>query len=421
MSKAGVQIPISKMAAAIQQPATVAAAAKARQLRAEGVHVYDFGLGEPDFPTPEHICRAATKAMQDGHTHYTPASGIPELRSAIAKTYQKVYGLRVSADQVIVSNGAKHSIATALEAIVGPGDEVIIPTPYWVSYSDLVQMTGATPVLVPTTIGSGFKMSPSQLRQALTPTMLGGDFKTSPDQPKGALTPRTRLVMINSPNNPTGAVYTRQELEALADVILDTDVAVLSDEIYERLVYGAAQATCFATLRPELAERTLTVSGVSKSYAMTGWRMGWTIGPLHVIKTMGNVQSQQTSNPSSISQYATLAALEGDQECVEKMRREFEARRDLVCRRLAAMRGLICPVPPGAFYAFVGVSGHFGRTLGGVKVVDSASFCKAALEGVHVNLVPGSAFGAEGYVRLSFAASREQLNGGLDRLEQFLK
>jgi aspartate aminotransferase len=416
-----VHIPISKMAASLQAPATVAAAAKARQLRAEGVHVYDFGLGEPDFPTPEHICRAATKAMQDGHTHYTAANGIPELRAAIAKTYEKVYGLKVTADQVIVSNGAKHSIATALESIVGPGDEVIIPTPYWVSYSDLVQMTGATPVLVPTTIKTGFKMSPSYLKQALTPTMLGGDLKNFLEQPRSAITPRTRLVMINSPNNPTGAVYTRQELEALADVILESNVAVLSDEIYERLVYGNTKATCFATLRPELAERTLTVSGVSKSYAMTGWRMGWTIGPAPVIKAMSNVQSQQTSNPSSISQYATLAALEGDQGCVEQMRREFEARRDLVCRRLAAIRGLVCPVPDGAFYAFFDVTAHFGRTLGGIKVVDSASFCQAALTGAHVNLVQGSAFGAEGYVRLSFAASREQLEGGLDRLEQFLK
>jgi aspartate aminotransferase len=286
-------------------------------------------------------------------------------------------------------------------ALAGPGDEVIIPSPYWVSYSDLVQMTGASYALVPTTYESGFKMTPAQLRSAITG--------------------RSRLVMLNSPCNPTGTVYTRPELEALADVILDSKLAVLSDEIYERLVFGEARATCFATLRKQLPERTITISGVSKSYAMTGWRIGWAIGPAHVIKAMDNVQSQETSSPCSISQYAALAALEGDQDCVEKMRREFEARRDLVCRRLAALPNVRCPIPGGAFYAFFNVSAHFGRTLGGKKVVDSAGFCQAALESVHVNLVPGSAFGAEGYVRLSFATSREQINGGLDRLEQLLK
>jgi aspartate aminotransferase len=401
MSRAFDSIPISKMAAAVQPSATLAAGAKARQLKAEGVHVFDFSLGEPDFNTPEHICKAALKAMQDGHTHYTPASGIAELRSAIARLYQKIYGLSCTAEQVIVSNGAKHSIHNALAAMVGPGDEVIIPTPYWVSYSDLVQMAGATPVLVHTGQESGFKMTPAQLRAAVTP--------------------RSRLLMLNSPCNPTGTVYTRQELEALADVVLDSPLAVLSDEIYERLVFGDARATCFATLRPELPRRTITISGVSKSYAMTGWRMGWSVGPVPVIKAMGNVQSQETGSPSSVSQYAALAALEGDQDCVEGMRREFEARRDLVCRRLAGLPNVRCPSPGGAFYAFFNVAAHFGRTLAGKKVLDSAGFCQVALESAHVNLVPGSAFGAEGYVRLSFAASREQLNGGLDRLEHLLK
>jgi aspartate aminotransferase len=401
MAKSAEPIPISKLAASVQPSATLAAAAKARQMKAEGIQVFDFSLGEPDFPTPEHICRAAFKAMQDGHTHYTPASGIPELRAAIARLYQKEYGLRCTADQVIVSNGAKHSLYNALAATCGPGDEVIIPSPYWVSYSDLVQMTGANYVLVQTTLESGFKMSPAQLRAALTP--------------------RTRLLMLNSPSNPTGSVYSRQELEALADVALEAGITTLSDEIYERLVFGDVKATCFATLRPGLAERTITISGVSKSYAMTGWRMGWALGPAHVIKAMGNVQSQQTSNPSSISQYAALAALEGDQDCVEKMRREFEARRELVCRRLNALPGIVCPVPGGAFYAFFNVAAHFGRSLGGKRVTDSVGFCQAALETAHVNFVPGSAFGAEGYCRLSFAASREQLNSGMDRLELLLK
>jgi len=389
-------IAISKMAAAVQPSATLAAGAKARQLRAEGVQVFDFSLGEPDFNTPEHICQAAFKAMRDGHTHYTPAAGIAELRGAISRLYKKTYGLEVSPEQVIVSNGAKHSLHNALAATAGPGDEVIIPTPYWVSYSDLVQMTGASYKLVTTTQASGFKMSAAQLRAALSP--------------------RSRLVMLNSPGNPTGAVYTRQELETLADVILQSKLVVISDEIYEKLVYGDSRATCFATLRPGLPERTITISGVSKSYAMTGWRMGWALGPANVVKAMGNVQSQETSNPSSISQYAALAALEGDQECVE-----FEARRALVCKRLAAMPSIACPLPGGAFYAFFNVAGHFGRTLAGKRVTDSAGFCQVALESAHVNLVPGSAFGAEGYVRLSFAASREQLNAGLDKLEELLK
>jgi aspartate aminotransferase len=394
-------IAISKKASAVQPSATLAAAAKARQLRAEGIQVFDFSLGEPDFRTPEHICRAASKAMQEGHTHYTPAAGIPELRAAIARVYQKTYGLRCTADQIIVSNGAKHSIHNALTATCGPGDQVIIPTPYWVSYSDLVEMTGASPVLVHTSHESGFKMTAAQLRAAISP--------------------RTRLVMLNSPSNPTGTVYTRTELEALADVILEAGIAVLSDEIYEKLVYGDSRATCFATLRPGLAEQTITISGVSKSYAMTGWRMGWCVAPAPVVKAMGNVQSQETSNPSSISQYAALAALEGDQDCVEKMRREFEARRDLVCRRLAALPDIVCPVPGGAFYVFFNVAAHFGRTFNDRKLADSAGFCQAVLDAAHVNLVPGSSFGAEGYVRLSFAAAREQLNNGLERLDAFLK
>ena len=401
MSTATMPIKISTLASSIQPSATLAAGAKARQLKAEGISVFDFSLGEPDFPTPEHICKAAFKAMQEGQTHYTPANGIPELRAAIAKLYLKVYGLRYTADQVVVSNGAKHSISTALLAVCGPGDEVIIPAPYWVSYSDLVQMTGATPVLVQTTAESAFKMNPAEFRAALTP--------------------RSKLLMINSPSNPTGSVYTREELEALADVALEAGIVVLSDEIYERLVFGNARATCFATLRPGLADKTITISGVSKSYAMTGWRMGWTLGPANVIKAMGNVQSQQTGCPCSITQYAALAAIEGDQECVERMRREFEARRDIVCKRLNAMPGIVCPVPGGAFYAFFNVSAHFGKTLGGKAVTDSASFCQVALESAHVNLVPGSAFGMEGYVRLSFATNREQLNGGMEKLEKLLR
>jgi aspartate aminotransferase len=388
------------MASAVQPSATLSAATRARQMKADGLAVHDFSLGEPDFPTPEHICAAAVKAMREGHTRYTPAAGIPELRKAVGRCYEKTYGIKYAPEQVVISNGAKHSLHTALAATVGPGDEVIIPTPYWVSYSDLVQMTGASYKLVSTRLEDGFKMTPAQLRAAITP--------------------RSRLVMLNSPSNPTGTVYARQELETLADVVLETNLGVISDEIYEKLVFGNAKATCFATLRPGLAERTITISGASKTYAMTGWRMGWACGPAAIIKTMGDVQSQQTGCPCSVSQYAALAALEGDQQCVETMRKEFAARRDLVCKRLQAMPGIRCPVPEGAFYAFFDVSAYFGRTLGGRQIGDSASFCTAALETAHVNVVPGSAFGAEGYVRLSYAASREQLNAGLDKLEHWL-
>ena len=394
-------IRISKLASSVLPSATLAAAGRARQLKAQGIHVFDFSLGEPDFITPAHIRAAAVAAMNAGQTHYTPTNGTAEVRAAVARFYQKTHGIAYSPEQILISNGAKHSIHNVLTSTVGPGDEVIIPAPYWVSYSDLVTMTGASYTLVPTRLEDGFKMTPAQLRAAITP--------------------QSRLLMLNSPSNPTGAVYTRAELEAIADVVLDSGLAVLSDEIYEQLVYGDAKGTCFATLRPGLADRTLTISGVSKTYAMTGWRIGWAAGPLPVIKAMGDVQSQETSCPCSVSQAAAIAALDGDQACVEEMRVEFQARRDLVCGLLAKLPGVKSFVPDGAFYAFFDVSAHFGRTLGGKEIADSTSFCFAALDAAQVNLVPGAAFGAEGYVRLSYATSREQIRGGLERLEKFLK
>lgn len=390
----------SKLAASVKPSATIAAGTKARQLKAAGIKVLDFSLGEPDFNTPAHICEAAEKAAESGQTHYTPTAGTAEVKAAICKWYKAFHGLDCTPEQVIVSNGAKHSIHNALAATVGPGDEVIIPTPYWVSYSDLVSMTGATPVLVNTTAESGFKMSPAQL--------------------KAALTPNSRVLMLNSPNNPTGTVYTRAELEALVDVLEKTEVAVLSDEIYEQLTYGDLTPTCVATLRPWLKDRTITISGASKSYAMTGWRMGWAVAPAAVVKAMDTIQSQETSCPSSVSQAALVAALSGPQECVAEMRKEFAARRELTLSLLSAIPGVKLPAPGGAFYAFFDVSSYFGKTFGGTKVTDSLSFCNALLEQAHVNLVPGVAFGAEGFVRMSFATNRATIEAGLAKLKEWL-
>lgn len=396
-------IRISPLASSVQPSATLAAGAKARELKAAGVQVFDFSLGEPDFNTPKHICDAADKAIRAGQTHYTPAGGTAELRKAIAKWYGHVYGYQCGPENVLVSNGAKHSIHNALAATVGPGDEVIIPTPYWVSYSDLVRMTGSTPVLVETTLESGFKMSPAQL--------------------KAAITPRTRLLMLNSPCNPTGTVYTRAELEALVDTLVaESDAALLSDEIYEQLTYGDAKPTCVVTLRPGLRDRTITISGASKSYAMTGWRIGWAVAPPALVKAMDNIQSQETSCPSSVSQAAMIAALDSEEspKCVAEMRAEFAARRDLVCARLREIPSVQFPVPDGAFYAFFRVADYFGKAFGGKPVTDSLNFCTTLLEQAHVNLVPGSAFGAEGFVRMSFATSRETIEGGLAKLKGWL-
>ncbi len=385
----------------ISPSATLAMAAEAKRLKAGGMHVLDFALGEPDFTTPENIQEAALRAMRSGHTHYTAAAGIAELRQALAEHYTRTQGLPTDAAQVVISNGAKQSIHNALMALCGPGDEVIIPAPYWVSYADLVKLTGATPVVIATPESGGFKLTPDAFLDAVSP--------------------RTKLVMINSPSNPTGAVYERGELTALADAVLRTDVGVLSDEIYEQLTYGDAVPTCFATLRPGLAERTVTISGVSKTYAMTGWRIGWAVAPLPVAKFMGDLQSQETSNPCSISQWAALEAITGPQESVAAMRAEFGRRRAYVLERIAGLPGITCLSPGGAFYAFMNVSSHFGRTLRGQVITDSTSFCLTALAEAHVALVMGSAFGAEGYARLSFATSMATIEEGFDALEGFLK
>ncbi len=392
---------LAERSSLIAPSATLAMAAEARRLKGQGVDVLDFALGEPDFDTPPNIQEAAIRAMKAGFTHYTPPAGIPELKLALANHYTRQVGLTTAADQVVISNGAKQSIHNALMALCGPGDEVIIPAPYWVSYADLVKLTGATPVVLETPEAAGFKLTPDQFRAAVTS--------------------RTKLLMINSPSNPTGVVYSRAELLALADAVLETDVAVLSDEIYEHLLYEGAEATCFATLRPELAERTITISGVSKSYAMTGWRIGWAIAPLPVARFMADIQSQETSNPCSVSQYAALEAITGPQDSVRAMLVQFTERRNFVLDRIKDLPGVTCVPPGGAFYAFMNVSAHFGRTLGGREITNSTDFCLAALADAHVATVMGSAFGAEGYARLSFATNISTLDRGFSALARFLK
>ncbi len=392
---------ISRIVQALEPSATLAMAAKAKELKAAGKTVYDFSVGEPDFTTPEHICQAATAAMRAGHTHYTAASGIPELRSAIAKQYQAAHGLQYAASQVVVSNGAKHSLHNVFTALCNPGDQVIIPAPYWVSYAELVKLTGAVPVIVPTEESNHFKLTPDQLR--------------------GAITVKTTILLICSPSNPTGAMYSPEELGALADVVLQRNLTVVSDEIYERLVYGSHRFASFATVRPGMQDRTILVNGASKAYAMTGWRIGWTLSPATVATAMADLQSQETSNPSSISQYAALAAIEGPQECVAQMLAEFAKRREFVRGRIAGISGLSCPDMAGAFYAFVNIKAHLGRKYNGARVDNSTQWCLTLLEQQSVATVMGSAFGAEGYARISFAASLDTLRAGFDRIEAFLK
>ena len=391
----------SKLVNQLKPSATIAAAGKARELRAKGVDVLEFTLGEPDFTTPAHVCEAAKQAIDAGHTHYTPATGLPQLKQAVCDAFERDYGITWKPSEVAVSNGAKHAIHNVLAAVCEPGDEVIIPTPYWVSYSALVELVGAIPVLVETTEESGFCMTADQFRNAVTD--------------------KTRLLMLNSPSNPTGAVYPVDALESLARVAVEKDVMVMSDEIYDKLIYEGYTFRTFASFGDDVKERTIIVNGVSKSWAMTGWRIGWTLAPENVTAAITRLQSQQTSNPCSISQHAAIAALTGPQEAIGEMLTHFQERREYVLNRLRSMPGLTFADPGGAFYAFFNVSSHFGRELpGGVTVGNSSDFCTALLENAHVALVTGDAFGAPGYVRLSFATSMDILTSGLDALESFI-
>ena len=388
---------LAQRMASLQPSATLAMAARAGAMKASGIDVIDLSVGEPDFPTPEHICQAGKAAISAGKTKYTPAAGIPALREAIANDYTRRSGLTVTPAQVIVSNGAKHSLHNVFTSLLNPGDEVIVPTPYWVSYAELIKLTGAIPVLIETSIDEDFKLQPNAL--------------------KSAITPRTRMLLLCSPSNPTGVVYSREELVGIADIAIEADLSIVSDEIYDQLVFDGRESISFPTLRPGLESRSIVVAGVSKTYSMTGWRIGWTIGPLALSKAMGSLQSQETSNPCSISQHAAIEALTGPQECVTLMRNAFQARRDLVVKRLSQIPGVKIPDIGGAFYAFLDIHTSLGRPHG---PVDSVTWCEQLLEKEQVATVAGSAFGAEGHVRMSFAASEEKLMIGLDRIARFL-
>ena len=392
---------VSRRAREVPPSATLAVTARAQQLKAQGVDVVGFGAGEPDFDTPDYIKDAAIAALKAGKTKYTAAAGIIELRTVIAEKLRKENGLEYTPEQIIVNIGGKHSLYEAMQAVLDPGDEVILPAPYWVTYPEAIKLAGATPAIVQTNSANSYKMAAKQLRNSITD--------------------KTAMVVINSPNNPGGFTYTPEELSGLAKVLEGTDVIVLSDEIYEKLIYGDTRFVSFASLSEDAYSRTLTVNGLSKAFSMTGWRLGYTAGPLEVIKAMGRLQSHMTSNPVTFGQYAAIEALGAPaDEAIERMRVEFERRAKYMAKRLNGIDGIKCTEPTGAFYCFPDVSAHYGRTINGTEINGSMDFAKALLEQVNVALVPGLPFGCDNNVRLSFACSLEQITKGLDRIEKWL-
>ncbi|MEB8389010.1 pyridoxal phosphate-dependent aminotransferase [Rhodobacteraceae bacterium KMM 6894] len=385
----------------IQPAATIAITQTAREMRAKGRDVISLSIGEPDFDTPDHIKIASAEAVQRGETKYSPVPGIPELRAAIVDKFKRENGLDYPPEQTIVSTGGKQVIANAVLATVDPGDEVIIPAPYWVSYTDIVELAGATPVCPTTTPEDGFILTPAAL--------------------EAAITPHTRWLFLNSPSNPTGAVYSADDLRALAEVLeRHPHVWVLSDDMYEHLIYGNVPFATMASAAPEMKERTLTMNGVSKAYAMTGWRIGYAAGPKPLIDAMALMQSQTTSGTSRVSQWAAHAALTGPQDALVTQRAAYQARRDLVVARLRAIPGLECPTPPGAFYVFPSCAAFIGRTTaGGRTITDDEAFCMALLEEGGVATVQGKAFGQSPFFRVSYAASEAELMAAMDRIEAF--
>ena len=381
---------LAQRATTLTPSLTLAIDAKAKKLKAEGVDVCGFGAGEPDFDTPQYIKDAAVKALADGFTKYTPSSGIPELRAAIAEKLKNDNGLEYKPSQIIVNCGAKHSCYNVILATCQAGDEVIIPAPYWLSYPEMTKLADASPVIVETTEASGFKITPEQFRDAMTPA--------------------TKLIILNSPGNPTGSVYSREELQALAEVALEEDILMLSDEIYEKIVYDGVQPVSLASLNKNIYDLTITVNGFSKAYAMTGWRLGYVAAPDPIAAAIDSIQSHSTSNPTSFAQKGALAGLKGDQSFIGEMVKAFTERRAYMYDRLTKIPGVTCVKPMGAFYMLPNIS-----SLG----LGSANFASKLLDEQKVAVVPGIAFGSDAHVRLSYACSMENIQKGLDRIEAF--
>lgn len=391
--------PVSKIAEAVRASTTLAVDSLAKQMKADGLDVVGFGTGEPDFNTPDNINMAGIRAICDGKTKYTPAAGIIPLRKAIAHRLKEDCGVDYDYTQIVVASGAKHSVYIALAAITNPGDEIIIPAPFWVSYYEMVRMVGGTPVIVEAGEEQNFKITAQQL--------------------EAAITEKTKCLMLNNPSNPTGMIYSADELRAIADVCVKHDLYILADEIYYQLIYDGIEFTSIASLGDEVKERTLLVNGVSKSYAMTGWRVGYCAANKTLAKIMSNFLSHSTGAPSTISQWASVEALTGPQEGIEAMRLAFLERRDYIVKRINSIPGVSCIVPNGAFYVMMNIEQLIGKTLGGKLIENDDDFAVALLEKALVAVVPCSGFGMKNFVRWSYAASMENIEKGLDRLEKF--
>jgi aspartate aminotransferase len=370
---------------------TLAIDSKSKAMKREGIDVLSFSVGEPDFDTPAHIRTAAETALEQGKTRYGPAAGEPKLREAIAQKLQRDNDLCYEAANIVVTNGGKHSLFNIMMALVEPGDEVIIPAPFWVSYPEMVKLAEGTPVIVQTTTESGFRITPEQLRQAITP--------------------KTKFLILNSPSNPTGMVYTPEEVRAIAEVIVEKDIWVISDEIYEKILYDGAEHLSIGAVSPAAFERTIVSSGFAKTYAMTGWRVGFLAAPLPIIKAVETIQSHSTSNVCTFAQYGAIAAYEGSQDCVQEMVEAFAERRQVMLEYLNSIPGFTCPVPTGAFYMYPNI-GKLG--------VNSLDFCSGLLEKYQVAAVPGVAFGTDDCIRLSYATSVENIRKGMDRLAAYV-
>ena len=391
---------LSERVRAIQPSPTMAMDARTKDMIQQGIDVINLTAGEPDFDTPSHIQEAGIEAIRQGMTRYFPTSGYKPLLQAIVEKLKRENGLEYEASQILVSVGAKHSLYNIFQAVIDPGDEVILPAPYWVSYPEQIRLAGGKPVVIHTDESTGFKLTAEQL--------------------KASISPRTKAIVLNSPNNPTGAVYSDEQLRMIGEIAVEHDLYIVSDEIYEKLVYDGRKPSSIAALHPEFYERTLVVNGVSKAYAMTGWRIGYTAGPKQVIAAMTALQSHVTSGAASMAQAAALEAIQGDQRPVEEMRKAFEERRNLIVERLNRLPGVQCLTPEGAFYCFPNVAGLYGRPLAGRTARNSDELAEILLEQAKVATVPGSGFDAPNNLRISFATSLERIREAMDRLESLL-